>query len=125
MYRVAVHYGDVVIEEHDIFGLDVNIAIHMQRLAPPGGVCLSQALFVRLPELGKARYRYLGQRYLKNVPAAIAVYTYDPTPASTTAPRLDHPLPIVRRSHLRPPPKLGVAEFRIFATRLLVGCGPE
>jgi class 3 adenylate cyclase/tetratricopeptide (TPR) repeat protein len=113
MYRVAVHHGEVVIEEHDIFGLDVNTAIHMQRLAPPGGVCLSHALFVRLPEQGKARYRYLGQRYLKNVPAAIAIYTYDPTPFSTTAPRLDS-LPTARRSHLRPPPRLGVAGLPIF-----------
>ncbi|MGH6913968.1 MAG: adenylate/guanylate cyclase domain-containing protein, partial [Geminicoccales bacterium] len=38
-YRVAVHYGQIVVEKHDIFGLDVNVAIHMQRLAPPGGVC--------------------------------------------------------------------------------------
>jgi adenylate cyclase len=114
MYRVAVHYGEIVIEQHDIFGLDVNIAIHMQRLAPPGGVCLSHALFVRLPEQSRRRYRYLRQRYLKNVPAAMAIYTYDPTPFSTNAARTEHPLPAARRSHLAPPPKLGVAELPIF-----------
>jgi adenylate cyclase len=115
MYRVAVHYGEIVIERHDIFGLDVNIAIHMQRLAPPGGVCLSHALFVRLPEQSKGRYRYLGQRHLKNVPAAITTYTYDPTPFSTTAARPDQSLPTARRSHLRPPPRLGLAEVQIFS----------
>jgi adenylate cyclase len=114
MYRVAVHHGEIVIEQHDIFGLDVNIAIHMQRLAPPGGVCLSHALFVRLPEQSKRRYRYLGQRYLKNVPTAITIYTHDATPFSTTAARPDRALPTARRSHLRPPPKLGVAELPIF-----------
>jgi adenylate cyclase len=114
-YRVAVHYGGIVIEEHDIFGLDVNIAIHMQRLAPPGGVCLSNPLYMRLSEDSRQRYQYLGRKYLKNIPDPVAIYSYDPTPSSLVASQLNHLLPNTRRSHLSPPPRLGVAEFHIFA----------
>ena len=49
-YRIAIHYGTVVIEQHDVFGLDVNIAIHLQQLAPEAGVCVSGALFGRLAQ---------------------------------------------------------------------------
>jgi adenylate cyclase len=117
-YRVAVHYGSMVIERHDIFGLDVNVAIHMQRLAPPGGVCLSNALYVRLPEHSRQRYQYLGRKYLKNIPDPVAIYSYDPAPpTSMDASQLSRRLPIARRSHLSPPPRLGVAEFQIFANK--------
>lgn len=114
-YRVAVHYGEIVVEEHDIFGLDVNVAIHMQRLAPPGGVCLSNALFVRLPEQSKRRYRFLGQRYLKNIPDPIAIHTHDPSPSSSDRPPSHGQLPIARRRYLSPPPRLGLVQFRTLA----------
>ncbi len=67
-YRIAAHYGSIVVESRDIFGLDVNIAIHMQALAPAGGVCVSGALFDLLSEQSREPYRYLGKKYLKNIP---------------------------------------------------------
>ena len=86
-YRVAGHYGTVMVERNDVFGLDINIAIHLQHLAPPGGVCLSGALFSRLAEQGKQGYQFLGRRYLNNIPTPIAIYAHGPAPSTPAWPQ--------------------------------------
>src|SRR5215469_18248470 len=40
--RIGVNLGDVIAEEHDIFGDGVNIAARLEALAEPGGVCVSR-----------------------------------------------------------------------------------
>jgi adenylate cyclase len=43
--RVSVHLGDVEERGGDIFGDAVNVASRMLPVAPPGGVCVSRAVF--------------------------------------------------------------------------------
>jgi class 3 adenylate cyclase len=40
--RVGINIGDVIVEPHDIFGVDVNIAARLESTAEPGGVCISE-----------------------------------------------------------------------------------
>ena len=41
-FRVGVNLGDVIAEEHDIFGDGVNVAARLEALAEPGGICVSR-----------------------------------------------------------------------------------
>ena len=36
--RIGIHVGDIIIEENDIFGDRVNIAVHLEGIAEPGGI---------------------------------------------------------------------------------------
>jgi class 3 adenylate cyclase len=44
-YRIGIHFGDVIFSYTDIMGTGVNIATRVQAEAPPGGICISQAVY--------------------------------------------------------------------------------
>jgi class 3 adenylate cyclase len=43
-FRIGINLGDVIAEEHDIFGDGVNIAARLEALAEPGGVLVSNTV---------------------------------------------------------------------------------
>src|SRR3981189_2315858 len=40
-FRLGVHMGDVMADEDEVFGDDVNIAVRLESVAAPGGVAIS------------------------------------------------------------------------------------
>jgi class 3 adenylate cyclase len=44
-FRVGINVGDVIVEPHDIFGDDVNIAARLESIAEPGGICISSSAY--------------------------------------------------------------------------------
>jgi adenylate cyclase len=44
-FRLAINLGDVIVDQDDVFGHNVNVAARMQAVAQPGGVLVSHAVF--------------------------------------------------------------------------------
>src|SRR6202163_3446332 len=66
-FRIGIHVGDIIIEDHDIFGDGVNIAARLEGIAEPGGVCMSDDAYRQVR--GKVEFACddMGQQSLKNI----------------------------------------------------------
>lgn len=77
-FRMGVHMGDVMADEDEVFGDDVNIAVRLETVAAPGGITVSdkarteagRRLAVSLVDAGPHRF--------KNIAEPIHVWSWAP-----------------------------------------------
>ena len=74
LYRIGINLGDVIVEEHDIFGDGVNVAARLESIAEPGGICISGAVYDQVGDRLPIGYEDLGEQHVKNISRAIRVY---------------------------------------------------
>ncbi len=77
-FRIGVHMGDVIADEEEVFGDDVNIAVRLESVAAPGGVAVSAKAY---HEAGKHLSTTLvdaGSHCLKNIDEPVHVWTWEP-----------------------------------------------
>src|SRR4051794_22279605 len=66
-FRIGINLGDVIAEEHDIFGDGVNIAARLEALAEPGGICVSARVQEDVTGKLDLMFEDLGDQQLKNI----------------------------------------------------------
>src|SRR5262245_45182194 len=77
-FRMGIHMGDVMADEDEVFGDDVNIAVRLESVAAPGGIAVSgkashdagKRLSVALADAGPHRF--------KNIEESIHVWIWQP-----------------------------------------------
>jgi adenylate cyclase len=85
-FRMGIHMGDVMADEDEVFGDDVNIAVRLESVAAPGGVAVSgkasheagKRLTVALTDGGPHRF--------KNIEESIHVWTWQPAGSEAARP---------------------------------------
>jgi adenylate cyclase len=65
--RIGVHAGDIIIDENDIFGDAVNIAVRLEEIAEPGGVCISDDAQRQVRGRVDIAFDDIGWQSLKNI----------------------------------------------------------
>ena len=73
-FRIGINIGDIVIEEGDIFGDGVNIAVRLESIAAPGGVCISEDVYRQVRGKFDATFEDIGDQKLKNIVQPVRVY---------------------------------------------------
>jgi TolB-like protein len=73
-FRIGVNLGDVVEEADHIYGDGINIAARIERLADPGGICISRTAYDQLKNKLEFGYEYLGEHSVKNIAEPVRVY---------------------------------------------------
>ena len=88
-FRIGVHSGEVVVDADRIYGSGINIAARLERLARPGGICISESV---RDQLGSTpTLEDIGEQYVKNIPYPIHAFFVDvpgqsvPTRPATSA----------------------------------------
>jgi len=94
-FRVGVNLGDVIVEEHDIFGDGVNVAARLEALAEPGGVLISNTVHDHVRDRLPFAFEDLGEHQVKNIARPVRVYRVGPTaPIEQLSPASPPPLPL-------------------------------
>ena len=76
--RIAVHLGDIIVEDEDIYGDGVNVAARLEGLAEPGTVILSEDAYRQVQGKIKLEAVELGAQSLKNLSRMIKAYQVHP-----------------------------------------------
>src|SRR5689334_4604177 len=74
-FRVGINLGDVIAEEHDIFGDGVNVAARLEALAEPGGVYVSRVVRDQVRDRLDYTFEDLGEQQVKNIARPVRVYS--------------------------------------------------
>ena len=77
-FRIGVHMGDVIADEDEVFGDDVNIAVRLESVAAPGGVAVSAKAYHEAGKHLTATLVDAGSHCLKNIEAPVHVWTWQP-----------------------------------------------
>jgi class 3 adenylate cyclase/pimeloyl-ACP methyl ester carboxylesterase len=78
-YRVGINVGEIVFDDGDIFGNDVNVAARLEGLAEPGGICVSDSAYQMIQDDVPEPFRDLGKQKVKNIERLIRVWQWTPS----------------------------------------------
>ncbi|OFW64381.1 MAG: hypothetical protein A2135_04775 [Actinobacteria bacterium RBG_16_67_15] len=78
MVRIGLHLGDVIVQGDDLFGEGVNIAARLEPLAEPGGIAVSEAVYLEVGNRPGMPFEDGGVHRLKNIDRPVRVYRVAP-----------------------------------------------
>src|ERR1700758_1043573 len=77
-FRIGVNLGDVIVDGGDIYGDGVNIAVRLEGLAAPGGMCISGTVRDHIGDRLPYAFEDIGEQSVKNISRQLRVYSLRP-----------------------------------------------
>jgi adenylate cyclase len=77
-FRMGVHMGDVMADEEEVFGDDVNIAVRLQTVPAPGCIAVSDKAFAEAGKRLSVTLADAGLHRFKNIADPVLVWTWTP-----------------------------------------------
>src|SRR5215203_5893577 len=106
--RIGIHVGDIIIEENDIFGDGVNIAVRLEGIAEPGGISISDDARRQIRGKVDVTFEDLGSQSLKNIAEPMRVWR---VPNGRAVPAVPNRLPVADALTLPEKPSIAVLPF--------------
>jgi len=74
-FRVGVNIGDIIVSRSgDVFGNSVNVAVRLENIAEPGGICVSGRVKEDVEGKLDVLFEDAGEQRLKNIATRVRVY---------------------------------------------------
>jgi adenylate cyclase len=73
-FRIGINVGDIIKDGGDIFGDAVNVAVRLQAIAKPGGICLSDDAHRYVRGKFDVAFDDAGEQRLKNIERPVRVF---------------------------------------------------
>jgi TolB-like protein/class 3 adenylate cyclase len=106
--RIGIHVGDIIIEENDIFGDGVNIAVRLEGIAEPGGISISDDARRQIRGKVDVTFEDLGSQSLKNIAEPMRVWR---VPYGRAVPAVPNRWPVDETLALPNKPSIAVLPF--------------
>ena len=84
-FRIGIHVGDIIIADDDIFGDGVNIAVRLEGIAEPGGICISDDAHRQIRGKVESTLEDMGSQSLKNIAEPMRAWRVRIGPSSSPA----------------------------------------
>jgi adenylate cyclase len=72
--RIGINLGDVIVEDGDLLGDGVNVAVRIEGIAPPGGIAVTETVRDHLGGRLDIQFADLGEQRLKNIDRPVRAY---------------------------------------------------
>jgi TolB-like protein/class 3 adenylate cyclase len=73
-FRIGINVGDIILEDGDIYGDGVNLAVRLEALAEPGGICIARNVWNQVKAKLDLAFEPMGEHRVKNIAEPITVY---------------------------------------------------
>jgi len=77
--RIGINLGDVIVEGSDLYGDGVNVAVRLEALAEPGGICISAKVHDEVRGKIDTGFEDAGEQQLKNIATPVRIYITGPS----------------------------------------------
>src|SRR5216684_3045187 len=85
-FRIGINLGDIITQDHDIYGDGVNLAARLEALAEPGGICISRVVRDQIRDKLPYVFEDMGDQLVKNIARPVRAYAMSAQGAAATAP---------------------------------------
>src|SRR3954452_4414085 len=117
-FRVGINLGDVIVDDKDLYGDAVNIAARLEKLAEPGGICISRTVREQIRDRLALRFEDGGEQSVRNIARPIRVYSLSADAvAALPKPQVRMAMPTPRPRHAR----RGVAALAVAGLLIIAG----
>src|ERR1700730_13014870 len=110
-FRIGIHVGDIIIEDDDIFGDGVNIAVRLEGIAEPGGVSISDDAHRQIRGKVEITFEDMGSQSLKNIAEPMRAWRVRIGPSSSPAMLRKPPTETAQPLALPDKPSIAVLPF--------------
>ena len=74
-FRIGINLGDIMTQDNNLYGDNVNIAARLEAIAPLGEITVSEKVYLEVEDKVDITFKYQGEKKLKNISKKIKVYT--------------------------------------------------
>ena len=73
-FRMGINLGDIMIQDNNLYGDNVNIAARLESISHPGEICISEKVYLEVNNKVDIKFKYFGEKKLKNISQKVKVY---------------------------------------------------
>ena len=77
-FRIGINLADVMADDTDVYGEGVNLAVRLQVIGDPGGICISDTVHQHVHRQTAYAFEDMGRRQLDSSHATVQAYRFTP-----------------------------------------------